>query len=137
MSIIAIVSPIRFEAQIMEEYNKLSLQGHIVLLPCLSHPQGHGEDGVTKLMDLHKAKMDMADRVLILNFNGYMGRGTYEEIGYATIKGKRIEYLVDPFWNTRYCTTCGHEDDTTYSTKDRKSLCMQCTCPEHPHWISK
>lgn len=86
--IITIVSPIRFKTEIDLMYNMLSKVGHIVLLSVCD--EGDHET----LMSLHRKKIDMCDRVVVLNKEGYMGHGTYEEIGYATIKRKPIEYLV-------------------------------------------
>ena len=45
-----------------------------------------------KLDELHKRKIDLADEVLILNINGYIGESTRSEIEYATKAGKRILY---------------------------------------------
>lgn len=90
--IICIISPIRFKDAIMEQYNELSSDGHIVLFPVVN-----AADDVTdeELMELHKKKIDWCDKVLVLNVGGYMGRGTYEEIGYAAVKGKPIEFLEE------------------------------------------
>jgi hypothetical protein len=96
--IIAIIAPLRFKKEIMHEYVKLSLQGHIVLLPVdVNDMEGfsnaYNEDAFSEeLMQLHKEKIDMSGKCLVMNVHGYMGRGTYEEIGYATVKGIPIEY---------------------------------------------
>ena len=42
---------------------------------------------------LHKRKIDLADRVFILNVNGYIGKSTRSEIEYAQSLGKIITYL--------------------------------------------
>lgn len=42
---------------------------------------------------LHKRKIDLADRVLILNVNGYIGDSTRSEIKYAMETGKPIDWL--------------------------------------------
>ena len=44
-------------------------------------------------MTLHKTKIDICDKVLVLNVNGYIGRAMCEEIGYAITHGKTVEYL--------------------------------------------
>ena len=46
------------------------------------------------LMNVHRQKIDMAELIIVVNVGGYMGHGTYEEIGYATTKHKSIEYMV-------------------------------------------
>jgi len=90
MSIIAITAPVKFSETIIKAYNYLTGRGHTVLTPVL----GVGlEDKHEELMKLHRAKIDLCETVVVLNVGGYMGHGTYEEIGYAVTKGKKIEYL--------------------------------------------
>ena len=48
-----------------------------------------------KLDELHKRKIDLADEVLVLNVNGYIGENTRSEINYAKIHGKPIRYLKE------------------------------------------
>lgn len=61
--------------------------------------QEHGEGvGITPdekdaLDDLHKRKIDLADRVLVLNVGGYIGESTRSEIDYALAHGKPVDYL--------------------------------------------
>lgn len=85
--IICLIGSIRNWDSILESYTKLSNMGNVVLLPVL---KGENEE---LLMRLHKEKIDMSEKVFVVNKNGYMGRGTYEEIGYAVIKNKGIEFL--------------------------------------------
>ena len=42
---------------------------------------------------LHFAKIDLADEILVLNVNGYIGESTEREIEYACMRGKNIRYL--------------------------------------------
>lgn len=46
-----------------------------------------------KLDELHLRKIDLADRVLVLNVDGYVGESTRREIAYAERLGKPIYYL--------------------------------------------
>lgn len=43
--------------------------------------------------DLHKRKIDLADEVLVLNVDGYIGESTRSEIAYAEANGKPVRYL--------------------------------------------
>lgn len=52
-----------------------------------------GNDDKRLLDELHKRKIDLADRVLIVNVGGYIGESTRGEIEYATSRGKRVDYL--------------------------------------------
>jgi len=46
-----------------------------------------------RLDELHLRKIDLADEILVLNVNGYIGESTANEIAYAKSLGKRIRYL--------------------------------------------
>lgn len=48
-----------------------------------------------RLDELHLRKIDLADEVLILNVNGYVGESTRREIAYALEKGKPLRWLED------------------------------------------
>ena len=56
-----------------------------------------GEASGTKslLDDLHLRKIDLADRVHVINVDGYIGESTRREIEYAEKLGKPVTYLVD------------------------------------------
>jgi hypothetical protein len=49
-----------------------------------------------KLDRLHLAKIDMADEILFLNRDGYMGDSTLAELDYARKCGKHIRFLEPP-----------------------------------------
>ena len=61
------------------------------------HGEGVGHDSVEKvaLDELHKRKIDLADRVYVLNVNGYIGASTRSEIEYAIAHGKPVDYLEE------------------------------------------
>lgn len=42
---------------------------------------------------LHKRKIDLADEVLILNVDGYIGKSTQSELDYALEHSKDVRYL--------------------------------------------
>jgi hypothetical protein len=48
------------------------------------------------LDDLHRHKIDLADEVLIVNPDGYIGDSTRSEIDYARARGKPVRY-THPF----------------------------------------
>lgn len=52
-----------------------------------------GEDQKRRLDELHKRKIDLADRVLVLNVGGYIGESTRSEIEYAQATGVPVDYL--------------------------------------------
>jgi hypothetical protein len=81
----------------------LTMAGHIVLsvgfYPHAKAEHGHGEgvghDSAQKvaLDELHRRKIDLADRVYVLNVGGYIGDSTRAEIEYAEVLGKPVDYL--------------------------------------------
>ena len=54
---------------------------------------GLTEDDKARLDELHLRKIDLADEVLILNVDGYIGQSTAREIKYAEEQGTFIRYL--------------------------------------------
>lgn len=42
------------------------------------------------LDDMHNRKIDMADEIFVINFDGYMGSSTLPEIEYAMAIGKIV-----------------------------------------------
>lgn len=65
-------------------------------------------DRVKQMLDeLHLRKIDLADEVLILNVDGYIGESTARELAYARDRGKTVR-----FWEEiRTCRVCGCTDD--------------------------
>ncbi len=53
------------------------------------------EEDKERLDELHLRKIDLADEILVLNVNGYIGLSTRNEIAYAKQHGKRIRYLEE------------------------------------------
>lgn len=45
---------------------------------------------------LHHRKIDLADEILVINVDGYIGDSTRSEIAYAQSTGKAVRYLEDP-----------------------------------------
>jgi hypothetical protein len=93
----------RFYDAFQQANYDLTMAGHIVLsvgfYPHAKAEHGHGEgighDSAEKvaLDELHKRKIDLADEVLVLNVDGYIGDSTRSEIAYAELTGKPIQYL--------------------------------------------
>ena len=77
----------------------LTLAGKIVLtIGCdTKSDEGLGitDEQKVALDELHKRKIDLADRVLVLNVGGYIGDSTRSEIEYAEWFEKPIDYLED------------------------------------------
>lgn len=59
----------------------------------LDSHQAEAEGVAAQMDELHLRKIDLADRVMIMNVGGYIGDSTRAEIAYAEKVGKPIEYL--------------------------------------------
>lgn len=76
----------------MREANRaLTLSGIIVLAP--GEMNGTiSEDEKAVLDALHLRKIDLADRILVVNPGGYIGESTSREIAYARAAGKPVSF---------------------------------------------
>ena len=80
----------------MKLQEKLALDGNIVLTPNFFNNIKKEEiDLKTKKMldEMHKQKIDMSDEIYVINFGGYIGESTKNEIEYAKTKGKKVSYM--------------------------------------------
>ena len=95
--VITLCGSTRFKDQFMEAQKQLTLEGNIVISVGLF---GHsGDEEVWKpstkemLDDMHRAKIDMADEIFVINVGRYIGESTRSEIEYAMANGKPVRYL--------------------------------------------
>ena len=115
--IVCLCGSTRFYDEFQQANYDLTMAGKIVLsvgfYPHAKAKHGHGEgvghDSSEKvaLDELHKRKIDLADRVLVLNVGGYVGESTRSEIDYALAHGKPVEYLME-LCHDRDCMDQGH-----------------------------
>lgn len=94
--IVCLCGSTRFIDAFSEHYGRLTDEGKIVLSVGRVVPQSEqalGSSRKVMLDELHKRKIDLADRVFVLNVGGYVGSSTRSEIEYATAHGKPIDYL--------------------------------------------
>jgi len=90
--IITIISPIRHIEQCMKIYRNYSVLGDIVLIPVDLNGEFSERFCKEGLKLLHKEKIKMCDKVIVNNYNNYLGEDTIEEIEYAKSINKEIEY---------------------------------------------
>lgn len=75
-------------------------------------------EGVAAAMDeLHLRKIDLADRVFIVNPGGYIGESTSNEIAYAKAQGKPVIYLEPDSANPR---TVASDQDVATASRARR-----------------
>lgn len=90
---VTLCGSVRFALEHLAAHWRLSLEGCVVLLPALP-VVNHGEPPPVRdlLGSLHRRKIDMCDRIHVVNPDGYVGPATASEIAYAQTLGKRITY---------------------------------------------
>jgi len=92
--IVCICGSARFVDELRAANRELTLAGVIVVAPgeageVITHEQKIALDA------LHLRKIDLADRVLVVNPGGYIGESTSREIAYAHAIGTPISF-TDP-----------------------------------------
>lgn len=100
--IVCLCGSTRFMDAFHAENRRLSLEGRIVLTVEIvtydgaTDPQRADPKQKAMLDELHLRKIDLADRVHVLNVGGYVGESTAQEIEYAEQQGKVITWLETP-----------------------------------------
>lgn len=93
--VVCLCGSTRFKDEYMEAQRRLTMEGWIVIsVGLFGHADGeelHPEMKET-LDEMHLRKIDMAERVHIINANLYIGESTQREIKYATFKKKSITF---------------------------------------------
>ncbi len=89
--IVCICGSARFVSEMRAANRDLTLAGAIVIAP------GEADGSITSeqkvaLDALHLRKIDLADRILVVNPGGYVGESTSREIAYAHAAGKPISF---------------------------------------------
>lgn len=101
-TIVCLCGSTRFYKEFTEANYRLTMAGRIVLsVGFYPHAtqEMHGESvGITPeqkeaLDQLHLRKIDLADEILVLNVDGYIGESTAREIDYAEKLDKPVRYL--------------------------------------------
>lgn len=100
--IVCLCGSTRFVDTFNQQRKMLTERGEIVLSIEVVTTQARSEDPQhvdpelkTRLDELHKRKIDLADYVLVLDVDGYIGESTRSEIEYAEKIGRPVWYLSD------------------------------------------
>ena len=89
--IVCICGSARFMREMREANRDLTFAGVIVVAPSDADEVPNPEQKVA-LDALHLQKIDLADRVLVVNPGGYLGESTRREIAYARAAGKAVAF---------------------------------------------
>jgi hypothetical protein len=92
--IVCICGSARFVNEMRAANRELTFAGVIVVAP--GEADGAVTDEQKTVLDaLHLRKIDLADRVLVVNPGGYIGESTRREIAYARAASKPVSF-TDP-----------------------------------------
>jgi hypothetical protein len=96
--IVVLCGSTRFKSEFNTTNARLTLQGKIVISVGVfvrsNPPYSDVDPGAKERLDeLHKRKIDLADRVMVINPGGYIGSSTRGEIEYALGLGLPVDYL--------------------------------------------
>jgi hypothetical protein len=103
MRVITLCGSTKFKKQFREAETAITLSGNIVI----SVGFFEQSEGITiteeqeKLFEkIHLRKIDMADEILVIDVNGYIGKSTRNEIEYARSKGKKVNFYSQGYLHT-------------------------------------
>lgn len=92
--IVCICGSTRFMDEIREANQQWTLNNFIVLAPALVETGvDDGDETKMQLDKLHLRKIEMSDRVYVVNVDGYIGPSTQREIEHAEKIGKHVSYM--------------------------------------------
>ena len=91
--IVCLTGSTRFEKEFHLVARRLTLEGIIILtVHVFRFGESLSEEELDVLDHLHLHKIDMADRVHVVNIGGYQGDGTKNEVAYALSHGKPVTF---------------------------------------------
>lgn len=96
--VVTLCGSVRFREDFEREECRLTMEGYIVLKPgCWIHltdeEEGELRDLKALFAAMHFRRIDMADRIHVINKDGYIGKSTMAEIKYAFDKGMNISRM--------------------------------------------
>lgn len=99
MKIITVCGSLKFYKEMMDITEKMELEGNCMLVP-IYNPSKPSKDDFTEeealmLDKMHKERIKLADAILVINVNNYIGESTKKEIEYAESLNKEIIYYTD------------------------------------------
>lgn len=99
MKVITVCGSLRFYKEMMKITEKVELQGNCMLVP-IYNPSKPNKDAFTEeealmLDKMHKERIKLADAILVVNVDDYIGSSTKKEIEFAKSLNKEIIYYTD------------------------------------------
>lgn len=99
MKVITVCGSMKYINEMIEIAEKIEFEGNCVLMP-LYNPNKTSKDSYTEeecimLDKAHKERIKLADAILVVNVDGYIGNSTKSEIDFAKDLNKEIIYYSD------------------------------------------
>lgn len=99
MKIITVCGSLKFYKEMVDITEKMELQGNCMLVP-IYNPSKPSKDDFTEeealmLDKMHKERIKLANAILVVNVNNYIGNSTKKEIELAKSLNKEIIYYTD------------------------------------------
>ena len=96
--IITVIGSSKFKDLILENAKALTLNGHIVFVPCVFPHSGDeiSEEQHIAIGNTVRQEISMSDGVLVINPDNYIGASTYGYIDWAIKNNKQISFLETP-----------------------------------------
>lgn len=92
--VITLCGSAKYKEDIIRVSKELTLLGNIVLMPVFDFTNDELDSfKLNILKELHYKRIELADEILVINKNGYIGTSTKAEIKYAAKLGKKINYM--------------------------------------------
>ena len=99
MKIITVCGSMRFIKEMMQIGEKLELEGNCILMPFYNEyrpdKDSYTEEEGKILDQMHKERIKLADAILVVNKDNYIGTSTSKEIEFAKSLNKEILYYTD------------------------------------------
>ena len=101
MKVITVCGSLKLYKEMMEVTEKMELKGNCMLVP-IYNPSKPNKDDFTEeealiLDKIHKERIKLADAILVVNVDNYIGNSTKSEIEFAKSLNKEILYYTDLF----------------------------------------
>ena len=97
MKVITICGSLKYQSIMMEEAQKLTMEGNCVLTPTYPVIKDYkiSQEEMNNLKESHLKRIELSDAIYVLKVDNYIGESTSIEIDYATSLNKEIIYYTD------------------------------------------
>lgn len=97
MKVITICGSLKYQNIMMEEAQKLTMEGNCILTPTYPVIKEYkiSQEEMNNLKESHLKRIELSDAIYVLNVDNYIGESTSIEIDYAASLNKEIIYYTD------------------------------------------